>query len=852
MKGSETKLLEYMEGAKKRFVIPVYQRNYDWKTENCKQLYDDLIKVVKNSRKSHFFGSIVSSYQPNGRYTEYLVIDGQQRLTTVSLLLLAMFRLIKEGKVVPKTETMAQEIFEDYLVDKHQPKETRVKLKPVKNDRSAFEKLFDVDDEKDKQSNLTYNYEYFYNRIQKEEISIEELYDALFALEIINIELTSDDDPQLIFESLNSTGMALSEGDKIRNYILMGLPASLQNDYYEKYWNRIELCTNYDVSLFVRDYLSVKQQAIPSMSKIYVTFKAYVEEKGLETEPLLIELLEYAKFYDLLLKGKTTDKKLNACIYRLNRLETTITRPFFLEVLRMQKEGFLSTVDSVREIFLFTENYLFRRNICDLPTNALNKIFLMLHREIIRYDGTADNYLEKFKYALLAKTERGRFPRDDEFAEAMGTRQIYLMNIKNKAYIMERFENYGIDEDKEIYAHLDEGTYSIEHIMPQHLSPLWVEALGEDYEEIHETWLHRLGNLTLTAYNSKYSNNAFVEKRDMAKGFRESGLRMNTWIANKDKWTLAEMEERSNLMVSRSLTIWPIPETSFKPAEKQYDSYTLEDDVDLSGREIVRFGYKNTEQPVESWIIMLELVIKMLHTEDKSVLSHLANIENPDDDLNDYVSSNPSNLRGALEIDEGIYLERNTSTNTKISMLRKFFKAYGQNPEELVFYLKDENADANEDEAGTRYETRRRYWAYALEIIKSAHGNEGSFRNVTTSKQYWISGAFGISGFNITCEAKWRKASVEIVLGKSNRDVNKDAYDYLYARKDEIEKQLGISLNWWRFEGKSSYVDYTIETVGMGDETSWTQMAKFHAEWSKKFYDVFVPLLRDWDANRSK
>lgn len=379
MKGSETKLLEYMEGAKKRFVIPVYQRNYDWKTENCKQLYDDLIKVVKNSRKSHFFGSIVSSYLPNGRYTEYLVIDGQQRLTTVSLLLLAMFRLIKEGKVVPKTETMAQEIFEDYLVDKHQPKETRVKLKPVKNDRSAFEKLFDVDDEKDKQSNLTYNYEYFYNRIQKEEISIEELYDALFALEIINIELTSDDDPQLIFESLNSTGMALSEGDKIRNYILMGLPASLQNDYYEKYWNRIELCTNYDVSLFVRDYLSVKQQAIPSMSKIYVTFKAYVEEKGLETEPLLIELLEYAKFYDLLLKGKTTDKKLNACIYRLNRLETTITRPFFMEVLRMQKEGFLSTVDSVREIFLFTENYLFRRNICDLPTNALNKIFLMLH-----------------------------------------------------------------------------------------------------------------------------------------------------------------------------------------------------------------------------------------------------------------------------------------------------------------------------------------------------------------------------------------------------------------------------------------------------------------------------------------
>ena len=514
MKGSEAKLLEYMEGAKKRFVIPVYQRNYDWKTENCKQLYDDLVKVVKYNRKSHFFGSIVSSYQPNGRYTEYLVIDGQQRLTTVSLLLLAMYTLIKEGKVHPQTETMAQEIFEDYLVDKHQPKETRIKLKPVKNDRAAFEKLFDSDDENDKQSNLTYNYEYFYNRIQKEEISIEELYDALFTLEIINIELTPDDDPQLIFESLNSTGMALSEGDKIRNFILMGLPSQKQNDYYEKYWNKIELCTNYDVSMFVRDYLSVKQQAIPSMSKIYVTFKAYVEEKSIETEELLKDLLNYAKWYELLLKCKTEDKKLNACIYRLNRLETTITKPFFLEVLRLWAKPSPSlTLQDVREIFLLTENYLFRRSICDLPTNALNKIFLMLHKEIVRYDGSETDYVEKFKFALLSKTERGRFPRDDEFSEALGTRQIYLMNIKNKAYILERFENYGIDEDKDIYRHLDEGTYSIEHIMPQHLTPAWVTALGDDYEDIHETWLHRLANLTLTAYNSKYSNNAFHEKR---------------------------------------------------------------------------------------------------------------------------------------------------------------------------------------------------------------------------------------------------------------------------------------------------------------------------------------------------
>ena len=848
MKGSEAKLLEYMEGAKKRFVIPVYQRNYDWKTENCKQLYDDLVKVVKNNRRSHFFGSIVSSYQPNGRYTEYLVIDGQQRLTTVSLLLLAMYNLIKEGKVHPLTETMASEIFEDYLVDKHQPKETRIKLKPVKNDRSAFEKLFDADDENDKQSNLTYNYDYFYNRIQKEEVSIEQLYDSLFALEIINIELTYDDNPQLIFESLNSTGLALSEGDKIRNFILMGLPSQKQNDYYEKYWNKIELCTNYDVSLFVRDYLSVKQQAIPSLSRIYVTFKAYVEEKQIETEPLLQEMLEYAKWYELLLKARTTDKKLNACIFRLNRLETTVTRPFFLEVFRMQKKGAL-TIQEVREIFLFTENYLFRRSICDLPTNALNKIFLMLHREIIRYDGTENDYLEKYKYAMTSRIERGRFPNDEEFAQALAAKQIYLMNMKNKAYVLERFENYGIDEDKDIYRHLDEGTYSIEHIMPQHLTPAWVEALGEDYEEIHETWLHRLGNLTLTAYNSKYSNNPFAEKRDMSKGFRESGLRLNTWIAQQDKWTLSELEERSEMLVSKALTIWPIPMTTYQPAEKQLDSYTLEDDVDLSGRDIVRFGYKNTEQPVDSWITMMAQVLKMLHAEDQSVLTRLAHTHNPDDELDGYVSDNPADLRGALEIEQNIYLERNTNTNLKISMLQKFFKAYGQNPEDLVFYLRDQTQEKDQDDPGSRYQLRRRYWAYALDYIKPAHGENGAFRNVKTSKQYWVSGWFGISGFSVGCYAKLEKVSVELDLAKSDRELNKSAYDYLFARKDEIEKALGVPLDWWRFEGKASYVHYGID-IGIKDETNWTQAAKFHAEWSKKFCDVFVPLLQQWNAMR--
>lgn len=431
MKGSECKFVKYMEGSDKRFVIPVYQRNYDWKIENCKQLYDDLIKTVKNGRKSHFFGSLVSVYNPDGKNDEFLVIDGQQRLTTVSLLFLAMYNLMNNGVLVANSSNLKQRIYEEYLIDKWQPEETRIKLKPVKNDQKAFDKLFDSEDDYIRDSNLTTNYNYFYDRIQKQEISIDQLFNAVCSLEIISITLNHDDNPQLIFESLNSTGLDLSEGDKIRNFILMGLPAKTQDEYYDQYWNRIEKCTCYDVSSFVRDYLSVKQLAIPSQKKIYVTFKEYVEQKNLSTKDLLMDLLNYARRYEILLKGNMKSKTFNACIYRLNRLETTVTRPFFLEVLRLFDSGRID-MTQVTMVFLVTENYLFRRTICDLPSNFLSKIFLMLHREIVRYDGLEDNYVEKFKYALLSKKEKARFPDDDEFVSRFTDRQVYQMNSKNK------------------------------------------------------------------------------------------------------------------------------------------------------------------------------------------------------------------------------------------------------------------------------------------------------------------------------------------------------------------------------------------------------------------------------------
>lgn len=841
MKGSELRLIEYMEGSKKRFIIPVYQRNYDWKIENCKQLYDDLIQVIKNNSKTHFFGSIVSVYEPSGRNTEFLIIDGQQRLTTMSLLFLAMYNLLEEKIIISEDESLKDQIYEDFLVDKYQPQEKRMKLKPIKNDQKAFSKLFNSKDDYIKDSNLTINYSYFYERIQKQEITIDELFDAICRLEIINITLNNEDNPQLIFESLNSTGLDLSEGDKIRNYILMGLPKQKQDEYYEKYWNCIEKCTKYDVSSFIRDYLSVKQLVIPSQKKVYINFKKYVEDSSLKIIEILEDLLSYAKRYNILLCGKTSSKELNSCINRLNRLETTVTRPFFLEVLRLYDENQIN-LNEVAEAFSITESYLFRRTICDLPTNALNKIFLLLNREIMRYDGTDSNYIEKLKFALLSKKDRARFPNDDDFSLMFTEKPIYQMNSKNKIYILERLENFGTLEDKDIYRHYDEGEYSIEHIMPQHLTPAWIKELGDSYEEIHDTWLHRIANLTLTAYNSKYSNSTFVEKKTMKNGFEDSGIRLNTYVSKKDKWTLAELRDRNDYLLKRALDIWAFPSTNYKPQEKQLDSYTLDDEASfLSGRQIAKFVYKGTEQPVVSWVEMYTKVLRALYLEDKTIITKIA--LSTDDELSIHFSTNKRIFKKCDEIGDNVYVQTNTNTQSKLSVLNRLYKLYGMNPTDLVFYLRDSND--KEDEKGTRFEIRRKYWEYALKFIKEENFDNKSFDNVNTSKENWINGTFGIGGFAICCIANYDFARVDVYFGKTNANENKIAFDNVMLHKLEIESNFGVNLEWNRGDDvKRSIISYRLENVSIYNENDWLQIAKFHAKWSKKFIDAIVPYLK--------
>lgn len=789
MNGNAQKLIKYLDGASKRFIIPVYQRNYDWKMEHCKQLYDDLVKIIRQNRKSHFFGSIVSVQSESGTMEEFLIIDGQQRLTTISLLLLAIYHLLSSGKMVSRDHQLTDKILKKYLIDEYEPEEKRIKLKPIKNDQKAFGILFDQDEEYIPDSNLTINYRYFYDRIQHGELDIDELFDAICKLEIINISLNHEDNPQLIFESLNSTGLNLSEGDKIRNYILMGLPNDQQTKFYEKYWNRIESYTDYDVSSFVRDYLSIKQQSTPNMNSVYPTFKKYVEDAEVaDIEPLLKDLLEYAKRYAFLIKGGHSDERLNSCIYRLNRLSTSVTRPFLLEVIRLSESGAL-TADELIEVFHFTESYLFRRAICDLPTNALNKIFLLLHREIIRFDGDESHYVEKFKYALLSKRERTRFPSDEEFAECMSTRNIYGMNPKNKLYLFERLENSETSETKDVWGHLDRGEYSIEHIMPQHLTAAWIVSLGDNYEAIHTNWLHRLANLTLTAYNSRYSNSPFAEKRDMPHGFKDSGLRINQWVGRKEQWGLPELEERDQLLKNTVIGIWPYPTSNYHPQKKQMDAIALDEDVILTGRVLSKYSFKGAEQPVASWADMYQQVITMLHSENKAVLTKLAVSQDPAVDLSLHFSMSPTSFNSCRQIDTDLYVWTGTDTQYKINNLRKIFAIFDVPESELVFYLKDE--DNSETVAGNRYEIRKKYWEYTLPQLKNAFSENGLFENVNPVTSNWIAGFVGIPGIHIDCVANFDESRVELYLGMASKEKNKELFGFLFARKDNIEKVIG-------------------------------------------------------------
>lgn len=698
MKGDAQPLIKFFDGADKRFIIPLYQRNYDWKEENCEQLFQDLKKLHQSDRKSHFFGSIVSRIQPGTE--DRLIIDGQQRITTVSLLLIAMINAEKEGLIKSADAKLAKKIHNYYLVDEYQEDERKIKLKPIKKDRKAFDALFDNSKEQHiKESNVTRNYDFLYDKITRSGLTLDELFDAIKRLEVINIRLDEDDDPQLIFESLNSTGLDLSEADKIRNYLLMSLSPAEQDELYTRFWNPIEEFTKYNPSLFVRDYLTMKRGEIGRIDKTYHIFKDYTEKRNIDRASLLEEMHHYAKIYSQIdnarIETKRLNEKLNGKLNQLRTLDSTIAYPFFMAFFDYAYSVDLEETEIYRVLDVI-ETYWARRIICNLPSNALNKLFATLHREVKNLidkasDGSKPSYIDVLIYVLLKKKHSYAFPPDEEVKRDFKTRQVYKMPTNTRMFILERLENQDDNkESHEVVKKLLEKKISIEHIMPQTLSNKWKMELGDDWERIHEQYLHTMANLTLTGYNSQYSNLPFIEKREMEKGFKDSAFRLNIYLRSCNQWTEEELKTRQNALLNVFMRLWPMPTTTFEPLKREAESASLDDeDFEFTGKKLQAFTFRGIRHTVNTWKEMLIQVCGYILIDKRSTIEWLCANEKPG------FSTSPEEWRH--ELAPKLYVWTDNSTATKINILQGLFKECNIPASELIFEFRS-NADGEQEE----------------------------------------------------------------------------------------------------------------------------------------------------------
>jgi uncharacterized protein with ParB-like and HNH nuclease domain len=580
MRGEDEYLTYIIEGKQTRFVIPVYQRNYDWKIEQCKRLFDDLQSVATTGMGEHFFGSIVSKREGDTR----VVIDGQQRITTVFILLAALDAQLRspESGVTSAEASKADYIEGQFLVDTYHPDEQKLRLKLVKGDMGAFGAVVAGGGNLVEGSNVTRNYRYFLKRIADMPITGDQLFDAVKRLKIIDVKLDEHDDAQRVFESLNSTGLDLTEADKIRNFILMALAEREQEGCYEKYWIPIERNTLGQVSDFVRYYLAAKMGKTPVVGRVYQSYVDYArrtytsaQSGRLDTLAMLGDLRSFSERYGRCVSPDRDRSELDAVLYRLSLLQMGVVIPFSLNLLATLDNGTVSEIQAV-ECVEAVESYLFRRWSCGIPTNSLNKVF----------------------------------------------------------------------------------------------------------EKIHEEWRDRIANLTITAYNSEYSNRDFAKKRDMENGFADSVFRMNKWVGEQETWGERELESRQSMLEGRFIKLWPSISTSYQPTREVPDEATLGDDTEFTGRDIVSYSFMGDDTPVKTWKEMEVGVLRSLCDLD---LGRLYTISEE--------SSFPGSAfeheerQGYSKVSDGLFVKSSTSTWFKIELLKRLFELLDVDKGELLIKM---------------------------------------------------------------------------------------------------------------------------------------------------------------------
>ncbi len=567
MEADATTLLNFIkDNQKNQLVIPIYQRLYSWEKKQCKELWDDIIKIGGDDKMDgHFIGSILyvlDGFTHSGN--ALLIIDGQQRLTTITLLLTALRdHLNDEDEFLKKFSR--QKIQNRYLINSDKDGDKKFRLILSDSDKDTLLYLIDKDRRKPSEpsSKIVENFKLFEEWIRKNTNQLETIFKGLDKLMIVEIALEKGKyDPQLIFESMNSKGMELAQTDLIRNYIVMETEVEKREGFYNKYWRAMEEEFKQNETLFnqfVRHYLTIKTREIPNIKKVYVAFKDYRQKKGIEIEVLLQDLQKYCGFFCQIVFKKEADKDLNKALSFLVDLERDVVYPLLLELYSDYSDGVLSKQDFIPIIDL-TESYICRRAVCGIPSNGYNKFFPSFTKKIDK-----KQYLKSVEEHFGSLTGNQKFPNDFEFKDSFITKELYGRNKTKKKetkYFLERLENFDTEEP------VNTKGLTTEHIMPQTLNLEWERDLGENFQAIHEKYLHTIGNLTLTGYNEKYSNNSFQEKRDMEKGFKQSSLKLNQSLRDLKSFGEEEIKKRANDLADLALKIWIYPKLDAETLEK--------------------------------------------------------------------------------------------------------------------------------------------------------------------------------------------------------------------------------------------------------------------------------------------
>ncbi|ELR98938.1 DUF262 domain-containing protein [Gloeocapsa sp. PCC 73106] len=541
MKASETKMQEIIEGTK-QYLVPLFQRAYSWKKSEWQLLWDDIVELYNATNpRPHFMGSIVTmptTSLPEG-VTKYLLIDGQQRLTTVFILLSSLRDLAKQIK----EEELAEEINNTMLINPFKKGLDKYKLHPTQVDRQIFYTIIDNQKNQDKNS-LTECYLFFNKAISRSRLELTKLKQIISnSFSLVSVVLGIDDDPYLVFESLNAKGRPLTQSDLIRNNMFMRINTNDQESIYAQYWQPMENLLGEDLTEFIRYYLTKSGKQVRK-NEIYFEIKDRLNVQ--EALACLQDLYNFAQYYAKLV-NPILEKQENVrrYLYRLNRLEVLTIYPFVLNCYDDWTHNKITENDFI-EILKILENFILRRFICNVPTVGLNEIFAGLYSQVTKDTALGSvAFIDRLKLNLQSKN----YPKDLEFKEKLTEVKLYGGNRSAKAkLILESIEDYFNHKEK-----INVDDLSIEHIMPRTLNKWWQEHLGNEWQVVHELFLDSLGNLTLTGYNSELSNDEFFKKCDRLK---KSNLELNKYFANQQSWRREELEARGEYLANIAVKIW--------------------------------------------------------------------------------------------------------------------------------------------------------------------------------------------------------------------------------------------------------------------------------------------------------